>query len=206
MSLIRQQAKVELGDDFIEVRKQCLGYLRFILSRGWVNKAQVVNAEGGSAHMLDDLLARVVAEGGDIKAALRGYGTYLVNEYGQDAQHNKCESLDSLVAVASCDPTPASWIETKNKSLANLGRGDTAVLAAESPALKGLQLIEDMSHVERDVMETIASIGAPRSVGRRRPLSGGVREAAALIGIPYDEARRAYRRVKARAKRDPLPL
>src|SRR5690606_26177522 len=139
-SMVRQQARLELGDDYDNVVRQCLGYLRYLLSRGWFNKGHVVAGEGGSANMLDALLARVV-ETGDVGTAVRDYGSYIASEYDQRRKHNRMVSLSSFADYTkelersesdASDPTDESWIEIKNTPLAQeLQVADSAFLGAE---------------------------------------------------------------------------
>ena len=203
-SIVRQQARLELGSDYDNVRKQCLGYLRYLLNRGWFNKGHVVAGEGGSANMLDDLLARVVATG-DVRAALRDYGKYIASEYDRKLKHNRMVSLSSLADSTkersdASDPTDESWIDYKNIPLAQeLQVADSAFLGAESPpASAGLQLEEDegerfLNDEERELFTTIASVGGSKA------------EAGRILGWETPRTMRVFRRVRMRAARRPYP-
>ena len=203
-SMVRQQARLELGDDYDNVVRQCLGYLRYLLSRGWFNKGHVVAGEGGSANMLDALLARVVATG-DVGTAVRDYGSYIASEYDQRREHNRMVSLSSLADYTkersdASDPTDESWIEIKNTPLAQeLQVADSAFLVAESPpASAGFQLEEGegerfLDDEERELFTTIASVGGSKA------------EAGRVLGWPHDRTMRVFRRVRMRAARRPYP-
>src|SRR5690606_2015443 len=207
-SMVRQQARLELGDDYDNVVRQCLGYLRYLLSRGWFNKGHVVAGEGGSANMLDALLARVVGTG-DVGTAGRGYGSYIASEYYHRRKHKRMVSLSSLSAYTTAlersesdasDPTDESWIEIKNTPLAQeLQVADSAFLEAESPpASAGFQLEEGegerfLDDEERELFTTIASVGGSKA------------EAGRVLGWPHDRTMRVFRRVRMRAARRPYP-
>lgn len=205
MSMVRQQARLELGNDYETVRRQCLGYLRYLLSRGWFNKAHVVAGEGGSANMLDDLLARVVATG-DVRTAVRDYGSYIASEYDRKLKHNNMVSLSSFAdsnkeRSDASDPTDESWIEDKNiPLLQELQVADSAFLGAESPtAAAGFQLEEDegerfLDDEERELFTTIASVGGSKA------------EAGRVLGWSKPRTMRVFRRVRMRAARRPYPL
>lgn len=207
-SMVRQQARLELGDDYDNVVRQCLGYLRYLLSRGWFNKGHVVAGEGGSANMLDALLARVVATG-DVRTAVLEYGSYIASEYDRRRKHNRMVSLSSLADYTkelersesdASDPTDESWIEIKNIPLAQeLQVADSAFLEAEPPpASAGLQLEEGegerfLDDEERELFTTIASVGGSKA------------EAGRVLGWPHDRTMRVFRRVRMRAARRPYP-
>lgn len=208
MSMVRQQARLELGENYDNVVRQCLGYLRYLLSRGWFNKGHVVAGEGGSANMLDDLLARVVAAG-DVRTAVLEYGSYIASEYDRRRKHNTMVSLSSLADYTkelersesdASDPTDESWIEIKNIPLAQeLQVADSAFLEAEPPpASAGFQLEEGegerfLDDEERELFTTIASVGGSKA------------EAGRILGWPHPRTMRVFRRVRMRAARRPYP-
>lgn len=186
-TILRQQAQLELGnEEYARAVEESTRFVKWLLAKGYYDKNRLLSGEGSAAQMIETALTYIV-NAGDINKGIKEYFKILSYEYDSKKEHNNYESLDTLVDTEDTYWREGSVVET------------AGIAKRSSLPLEGLRFIQDMSQIERDVMEVIASVGAPASPGRS-PSQGGTREAAAILGLPLADVRRAYRRVRARAK------
>lgn len=194
-SMLRQQARLELGDKYDEAAREAERFVKWVLARGYFKKRRVISGEGSAAQMVENCLASIV-QTGDPQDGVKEYFKYLSSEYDQRLSHNKVASLDQLASENTSS--------LEGKVVSTVGSG-----LPLGGAASGLHLEQDQGETqpewdriarrylkdddERVLVETMANTGL------------GWRSTTRLLGWDMNRGNRTVARVRSRSRKEAYP-
>ena len=191
MSVVQEQAKLELGKDYPQALDEAQRFVRWLLARH-LFKANPLAGEGGFQGMVDTCLAYTVWRESSTEG-IKEYFRVLAQEYDSKVDAVPYEVLpeNTILLTKEGDEVEAS-LEGLAEASSPSG-GDSPLTGRTRHCIR--------TEEEYELFSTLASIGGGAGRHGGGQVGGGLSEAASFIGIPLSAARRTYDRVRTRARR-----